>query len=45
MKNLEIQVIEFMIMLIRSPERIFNPMQYTGNKCFNVITDECFFYG
>ena len=29
-EKLEIQVIEFMIMLTRSSERIVNPMRYTG---------------
>ena len=33
-KKLEIQEIEFMIMLIHSLERIFNPLCYTDNKTF-----------
>ena len=30
-KNWEIQIILFMIMFTRSPERIFNPIRYSGN--------------
>ena len=34
MKKLEIQVIAFIIMLIRSLERTFNPMRYTDSNLY-----------
>ena len=42
-KKLEIPVIIFMIMLIRSSERIFNPSRYTGIFGVNVTLDKIFY--